>query len=259
MDDDFDNGWDCRATLVEGRWVERTPRRAEVQPQLRREATVLPWLAAQVTLAVPSPRIVSEDPLTLRHVLIVGAACPGTSASQGAAVGAFLAELHALDPDDAVRRGARDAATSFDEAQAIRDRMQHVVLPRLPADVHAPAVALLERMARPCDDPRMIHGDLGPEHVLVVGDEVTGVIDWGDSGVGDPAVDLAWTLYGSAPAFAEALRAAYRPDDAVLTRGRDWHLMGPWHEVLFGLDTDQPDFVASGLEGTTARLRAVFA
>jgi hypothetical protein len=43
----------------------------------------------------------------------------------------------------------------------------------------------------------------------------------------------------------------------VLTRGRDWHLIGPWHEVLFGLDTDQPDFVASGLEGTTARLRAV--
>ncbi len=259
MDDDFDNGWDCRAILVEGRWVERTPRRAEIEPQLRREAAVLPWLAAQVTLAVPSPRIVSEDPLTLRHVLIVGAACPGTSASHGAAVGAFLVELHALDPDDAVRRGARDAATSFEEAQAIRHRMQRHVLPCLPADVHAPAVALLERMARPCNDPRLIHGDLGPEHVRVVGDEVTGVIDWGDSGVGDPALDLAWTLYGSGPAFAEALRAAYRPDDAVLMRGRDRHLIGPWHEVLFGLDTDQPGFVASGLEGTTARLRAVFA
>lgn len=252
---DFDNGWDARATLVDGRWVDRTPRRTEIEPQLRREAAVLPWLAARLRLPVPIPRIVSERPLTLRHALIVGAACPGTSASHGAAVGDFLAQLHAVDSDEAVRRGARDAVTSFTEAQGIRDRMERDVLPRLAADVQAEAAALLRRMARPCDDPRLIHGDLGPEHIRVVDEQVSGVIDWGDSGVSDPALDLAWTVYGSAPEFSEALLAAYGPDDEVLARGRDWHLIGPWHEVLFGLDTAQPDYVESGLAGAAARLR----
>jgi aminoglycoside phosphotransferase (APT) family kinase protein len=34
-----------------------------------------------------------------------------------------------------------------------------------------------------------IHGDLGAEHVFVDGDRITGVIDWGDAAIGDPAID----------------------------------------------------------------------
>ena len=112
-------------------------------------------------------------------------------------------------------------------------------------------------MSVPPPDPRLVHGDLGPEHIRVVDDVVTGVIDWGDCGVGDPALDLAWTRYGSGPDFAAALEAAYSPDDEVLARGVDWHLLGPWHEVLYGLDTDQPAYVESGLAGATTRLQSL--
>ena len=35
----------------------------------------------------------------------------------------------------------------------------------------------------------MIHGDLGAEHVFVDGDRISGVIDWGDAAIGDPALD----------------------------------------------------------------------
>ena len=48
--------------------------------------------------------------------------------------------------------------------------------------------------------------------------------------------------------------AAYRPDEALLARARDWHLLGPWHEVLYGLGSGGPAFVESGLAGTVARL-----
>ena len=81
--DDFDNGWDARATLVDGRWVDRSPRRPEVEPAMRREAALMPWLAPQLPLAVPVPRVIADDPLTVRHDLVVGEACPGTSAAQG--------------------------------------------------------------------------------------------------------------------------------------------------------------------------------
>jgi aminoglycoside phosphotransferase (APT) family kinase protein len=256
-DEDFDDGWDMSATLVDGRWVDRSPRRPEIEPQVRREAALMPWLAPLLPLPVPVPRVVSEDPLTVRHTLIVGEACLGSLASHGAAVGRFLRALHTVDVDGAVAHGARDAAASFAAVQRERDRMAAQVLPLLPQDLRGPGEALLERMAVPPAEPRLVHGDLGPHHILVVGDEVTGVIDWGDCGVGDPALDLAWTRYGAEPAFAGALETAYAPDDDVLARGLDWHLLGPWHEVLYGLDTDQPDFVESGLEGTVTRLRRV--
>ena len=69
----------------------------------------------------------------MRHALIVGEACPGTSAAHGRAVGAFLRALHSRRSR---RRpsghGARDAAASYAEAQEIRDRMAVDVLPLLP-------------------------------------------------------------------------------------------------------------------------------
>lgn len=37
----------------------------------------------------------------------------------------------------------------------------------------------------------VLHGDFSTEHVLVRGDQVLGVIDFGDAGLGDPAHDIA--------------------------------------------------------------------
>jgi hypothetical protein len=84
---------------------------------------------------------------------------------------------------------------------------------------------------------------------------VSGIIDWGDSCVSDPALDLAWSMQGSARSFAGALAAAYLPGPELVARARDWHLLGPWHEVLYGLGSGGPAFVESGLAGVVERLR----
>jgi aminoglycoside phosphotransferase (APT) family kinase protein len=252
--DDFDGGWDNRVTLVEGRWVDRTPRRPDGVAPLRREVALLPRLAPLLPLPVPLPAIVSERPVTVRHAYLPGDACPGTSAAHGRAVGHFLVALHGVDPDDAERHGAPDAASSHAERLLTLERMAHEVLPLLPAHVAAEGRALLARMAAPPPHARLIHGDLGPEHIRVVGEGVTGIIDWGDSCIGDPALDLAWTTLGAGRPFAEAVHATYRPDDEQVARVRDWHQLGPWHEVLYGLGEGGPDFVESGLAGTVSRL-----
>jgi aminoglycoside phosphotransferase (APT) family kinase protein len=253
--DDFDNGWDMTARLVDDRWVERSPRHPRVEPQARREAAFLPWLTSQLPLPVPVPRVVSEDPLVLRHAYLPGAPCPGTSAEHGRAVGHFLRVLHEVDAVAAVAHGMQGAASAYDADQAIRDRMAVDVLPRLPATLRRDGAALLERLSRPPADSCVVHGDLGLDHIRVTGESVTGIIDWGDSRLGDPALDLAATTLSSGPAFAAAVVGAYAPDAGLLARARDWHLAGPWHEVLFGLDTGQPAYVDSGLAGVVARLR----
>jgi aminoglycoside phosphotransferase (APT) family kinase protein len=252
--DDFAGGWDNLVRLVDGRWVHRTPRFPDREPQLRREVALLPWLAPQLPLPIPVPEIVSDDPLTVRHRYLTGGACPGTSATHGRAIGEFLRVLHAVDAEQAIRHGARDAATAFEAMCGVLERMRRDVLPLLPAHVAAPGRALLDRMSTPPPRGCVVHGDLGPEHIRVVDEQVGGIIDWGDSCIADPAVDLAWTVFGSAPSFADAVVAAYRPGDGHLERGRDWHMLGPWHEVLYGLGSGGPDFVRSGLEGAVNRI-----
>ncbi|MEJ7794982.1 MAG: phosphotransferase [Nocardioides sp.] len=99
------------------------------------------------------------------------------------------------------------------------------------------------------------HGDLGPDHLLTTGGQVTGAIDWTDAALGDPALDLAWLVHRTPAGFADALVAAYGPTPEELARGRDWNLLGPWWEVRHGLTGAGQEYVDSGLAGVAERLR----
>jgi aminoglycoside phosphotransferase (APT) family kinase protein len=66
------------------------------------------------------------------------------------------------------------------------------------------------------------HGDLDVRNWLVRNGRMSGVIDWSEMGVGDPAVDVmvAWKLH-SADA-RDAFREALPTDDATWERARGW-------------------------------------
>lgn len=70
--------------------------------------------------------------------------------------------------------------------------------------------------------PTWHHGDLDARNWLVRDGRISGVIDWGSMGVGDPACDVmvAWKLH-SADA-RDAVRAALPTDDATWDRARGW-------------------------------------
>jgi hygromycin-B 4-O-kinase len=79
----------------------------------------------------------------------------------------------------------------------------------------------LELVPRCPEERRLVHGDFGYDNVLIEGDRVTALLDWGNAKVGDPLFDVAylgfWSTrnagflrarYGAAPAY-EARIACY--------------------------------------------------
>ncbi len=68
------------------------------------------------------------------------------------------------------------------------------------------------------------HGDLDVRNWLVRDGRISGVIDWGSMGVGDPACDVmvAWKLHSVAA--RDAFREALPTDDATWERARGWVL-----------------------------------
>ncbi len=72
--------------------------------------------------------------------------------------------------------------------------------------------------------PVWVHGDVTTGNLLVEAGRLSAVIDFGCSGVGDPACDLsiAWTFF--AGESREMFRAALPLDTATWARGRGWTL-----------------------------------
>jgi aminoglycoside phosphotransferase (APT) family kinase protein len=73
----------------------------------------------------------------------------------------------------------------------------HSILATVAAPVavaQAPQLGDSQRIAGTRDEDRLLHLDLHPFNVLVVGDSVSGVIDWANAAVGHPDLDRARSM-----------------------------------------------------------------
>jgi len=87
--------------------------------------------------------------------------------------------------------------------------------------------------------PVWVHGDLSrPGNLLVAGDRLSAVIDFGGISLGDPARELmaAWTLF--AGESRDVFRRALSVDDATWARGRAWTLTRVMN-VAYYVDTNR--------------------
>ncbi|MBD0338703.1 MAG: phosphotransferase [Thermoleophilia bacterium] len=238
-----EDGWDSVVVEVGGEWIVRVPRRPEVRRALAVEVRLLPELPGPV----PRFALVSEGAVAYRK--LPGDPIDPSSRRVGAQVGGFLAELHAFP----VER-ARELGVPEPPWRETYERFTREVLGA--AELGPVAQAVVEGFlgddANFAWEPALVHADLGPAHLLAEGDELTGVIDWGDVRIGDPALDFAWLLRQP---FAEAVLSAYGAHDpGVPGRALFYHRLGPWYELHYGLFFDRPEFVESGLAGVRSRL-----
>ncbi|MFF0342931.1 phosphotransferase [Kribbella sp. NPDC004875] len=241
-------GWDSHA-WIDGPWIHRSPRRPEVRPRLLAETTLLPWLAPQLPLPVPTPELTEDG---VRHLLLPGEPLSAGDVETGRQLGVFLKALHAVDTAEAVAQGALEGETAAALKAAELEEFRTRIVPLLPADVRAAAGALLDRVAQVRTN--LIHCDFGPDHILMTDGQVTGIIDWTDAVIGDPALDLCWTLNGAPEAVAAGVREVYRPTRVLIERSRDWARLSPWYGVHRGLLLDVPGDVETGLPQIIAAL-----
>lgn len=78
--------------------------------------------------------------------------------------------------------------------------------------------------------PVWFHGDVASGNLLVRNGRLAAVLDFGTSGVGDPACDLviAWTMFSGDS--REAFRSAVGRDPAMWARARGWAL---WKALIW--------------------------
>lgn len=150
--------------------------------------------------------------------------------AQARAVGAVLANLHLAAQDfPHTRANAMDFAASAAILEACRADALATIDPALPAMLdHARAAAALDLSALP---QSQTHTDLFPDNVLMLGDSVTGLIDFYFACTGPMVFDLAVTH----AAWCFDAANAYRPDcGAALLEGyQSVRRLTPQERALF--------------------------
>jgi aminoglycoside phosphotransferase (APT) family kinase protein len=227
-------GWDNRTFRLGDMMTVRLPSTPGHAGQAEKEQHWLPVLAPQLPLPIPVP-VASGVPgegypfVWSVYPWIDGETADATRIADMAAFAGvladFLAALERIDPTGgpppAPHGGFRGAPLLTYDAET------RAAVATLGDGIDAPAVLALwddALAATAVGPPVWFHGDVAAGNLLVRDERLAAVIDFGCSGVGDPACDLAiaWTLFSGAS--REAFRAALRVDDATWTRGRGWVL-----------------------------------
>lgn len=227
-------GNDNRTFRIGADLSARLPSAAGYVPAVEKEHRWLPELARELSVAIPAPVALGAPgsgypwPWSLNRWL------PGSDLLStddvdptdiATTLGRFLTELHGLDAQNGPAAGAhsfyRGASLMHydEEARSVLRTMDE-------AKVWETAIA-----SHWNGSPVWFHGDLAPGNILVLDGRLAAVIDWGTSGVGDPACDLtiAWSYFnaGDRHAFASAIEA----DADTWARARGWAL---WKALITG-------------------------
>jgi aminoglycoside phosphotransferase (APT) family kinase protein len=236
------------------------PDRGERSARVLREARLLRAVAEVSSLPVPVPLFVAADDGCLGYLRLPGRPlldlAPADLARQatvvGAALGGLIAALAGLPAGQMAEVTQVDRTPPEEwltEAQDLFPRLAEAI-----PDRHLPAVqAFLDAdPPRPAEQLVLCHNDLGIEHVLVDagGSRITGVIDWTDAGVADPARDLGLILRDLGPG---ALDAALTALGSVVSVGRDrirfFARCALLEDLAHGLDTGRSAYAHKSRRG----------
>ena len=226
----------------------RLPSAGVYVEQVDKEHRWLPVLAGQLPLPIPEPlargvpgngfprpwsvyRWIDGDPATAEAI----ADMPGFAAD----LADFLVALYQIDPAGGPGPGTHNffrggpVAVYDGETQDALAALQGQIDTALAAEVWRAAL----RASQP-GVPVWFHGDAQPGNLLLSDGKLSAVIDFGTSGVGDPACDttIAWTFLSGESSRIFKQRLPF--DEATWVRGRGWAIWKAMIVLVEALEDD---------------------
>ncbi len=239
-------GWDNRTFRIGDDLSARLPSAAGYAPQVLKEARWLPHLAAYLPVRIPEPVALGHPTPSYPFAWSVSRWRDGVVLSRAEVLdragiaedlAAFLVALRGVPAADGPPAGLHSAyrggplAHYADEAFQALNHLDQATSSRAGQLLR---VALATRWDH---DPVWFHGDVAADNVLVREGRLHGVLDFGCTGVGDPACDLVIAFTWLDVRQREVFRRAVALDEDTWRRGRGWAL---WKAAITLADTTAP-------------------
>ena len=260
------DGWDNLVLIMDERVAFRIPRNKLSRKQLRVELHYLPQIAAVSPLPVPIYTFFSKEPgLYAGYELIPGQPferkffneCTKTQQTEIAKlIGAFLSTLHRLEINEKsnsklpVRRQNRQSwldlhaevlSKAADMLNAIHKKKIDELFSYILEEIHFDELPKV-----------LIHGDFSSDHIIYdpVRKGISGIIDFGDLMIGDPAYDFTGILLEYGRLFLDEVLEYYELplDEAFLERIEQFYIpKGSLHQLLYAIEQGDERFVSQAI------------
>ena len=245
-----EGGDDFLVVEINHEWMFRFPRNDVSQKALRVERAFLARFKTISPLPVPDHEYGGENFVgypkiqgTLLSLEVFCGLSKESLARIAQQIGHFLSSVHNFPLEEAKRIGVTEGWSGYHQ-QAIR-RFQDEVAPVLSAHARQKALACMEQMMAEEFEPRVIHGDFALEDHVFFDEEnqqISGVIDFADVTINDPAHDFQNIVEYGGEEFFESVMSYYRgkEDPMLLKRTKLRVLARPLFEasssMLFGFE-----------------------
>ncbi len=161
----------------------------------------------------------------------------------------FLVELHNIPTDDFTDLSINE---TLDEYQQLYAEICQYLFPHLQPRYQQKTADHFQNYFNNPDlqsyPIALRHGDFGAGNILYDPNtfNITGIIDFGFAGVGDPAIDIA-ALSTLRDTFFNFVKETYPDIEPLLARGRFYKGTFLLYEALYGLKTDNQDIFQEAL------------
>jgi len=244
--------------VVNRRWIFRFAKNEYGVKALAAEFQVLNALQGQVLLAVPEPvcsgldyivyRFIPGQPLTRALFLSLSAGVQTEIARQ---LGEFLGTMHRIDAPELPKTLAPVTSQPWRKMRlGIESKVYPLLLPHQKTWA-SDLLSFLDEDQNFEYGPGLIHADLASYHILYEAEHqrISGVIDFGTSGLGDPASDFGCLLQNYGRNFLEQVARFYPNLDLFLPRARFYAQAIELQWVLLGLENKEDFWFTAHLGG----------
>lgn len=259
-------GWDFFVFDINDAYIYRFPRRRDAVKNLRKEALLLPPLALHLknymSARLPEfERLVIDDEKPENSYVcyrkIHGEPWEDRRDADRLAddLSVFLTGVHTFDvpPEVAGYIPPQTSSSWRDRYWSFYRRLSKRVFPRLEVGLRSRSERIFSGFLK--DDgfydflACLTHSDLGIEHILCDRDgRLSGVIDWEDAFIGDPALDFVGLFIWGGDEFVARVLDRYDVNcgSNFWSRLRFYTLATSFHIIEFGLDIEDERVIADG-------------
>jgi len=263
----IDKGQNSDVLVVNGETIFRFPRYAPGVKRLEIETTILIGIQDYVPLDIPAPEFVHLEAQAVGQAFIGYRLIAGeplwretfrairdeaTLETLAAQLAGFLKSLHSVPVDTAIACELPRADTSEEWAD-IYARMKEKLFPFMRPDARQWTARHFETFLDDAShfeyQPVLTHSDFGTSNILfdAQSGRIQGIIDFGSSGLGDPAGDFAGLLSSYEEPFLRRCWATYPEIGSFWDRIHFYRGTFALLEALFGIENDDQRAFEAGI------------